>query len=64
MTIHFCQKFRSVFLTKGKSFFYLYSTHPLFLLWQCQEIIGQLYSQLPPKGAVLEGGEEGIHLRQ
>jgi hypothetical protein len=64
MTIHFCQKYKPVFLTKGKSFFYRFATNPLFLLWQFQEIIGQLSSQLPPEGAVLEAGEKGIHFRQ
>ena len=30
MTIHFCQKYKSVFLTKGKSFFSCLSTNPIF----------------------------------
>jgi hypothetical protein len=36
MTIHFCQKYKPVFLTKGKSFFYRFITNPISLLWQFQ----------------------------
>lgn len=30
MTIHFCQKYKSVFLTKGKSFFSCLAANPIF----------------------------------